>query len=467
MKIIAQPCKNQLLKSSLVFIATLLLFNACQKDFLDKKPDRSKLVPKTVADFQALLDYQLFYSGPALHEIMGDDFVTSDQGLQSLSEIEISAYSWSPNIFLGLASVPDWNICYTQIFTANVILEGLQRITTLERDGADYNSTKGNALFQRAFAYYSLAQLFAAPYNPTTAASLPGIPLRPVSDINAQYPRGTIQQTYDQIIKDLEAAFVLLPAQVNYKHRPSKPASLAMLARVYLIMGNYTKAMDFADQTLKLKHDLLDYSQIKGSATNRIMPAALPNGNAEVIFYKGARLYAFPVSASLVGIVPELYQAYHKDDLRKTLFFRDRGNGIFTFRGGYGGSINTELFTGLAVDEIYLIRAECAARKGEINLALNDLNHLLQTRWNSDKFVPYTSNDRDEVLRIILKERRKELLCRGLRWTDLRRLNLNADFATDLTRIINGKTYKLLPNGDRYTFPLPDYELNGDVKQNP
>jgi tetratricopeptide (TPR) repeat protein len=467
MKDIQQSITNNCFKLVNALLICTLIFSACQKEFLEKKPDRAKLVPKTVADFQALLDAELFYSAPELQEISADDFVTSDQGAAALSELIFNVYTWSDGVFLGMASLPEWNICYTQVFTANVILEGMQQIVTAERDGLEYNSVKGNALFQRAFAYYNLAQLFAAPYQSSTASTIPGIPLRPVSDVNAHYPRGTIQQTYDQIIRDLEDALILLPEQVNYKHRPSKAAAVAMLARVYLTMGNYTKAMEYADRTLKLKNELLDYSQIKGSAINRIMPGALPNGNAEVIYYKGAVYDPFPVAAALVSVVPELYQSYDKDDLRKTLFFRDRGNGVFTFRGGYGGSVNIELFTGLATDEIYLIRAECAARNGNLNLALSDLNHLLQTRWIKEKYLPYSSSDQEEVLRIVLKERRKELICRGMRWTDLRRLNLEPRFAITLTRTVKGKVYQLLPNGNRYTFPLPDYEVNTGLAQNP
>jgi tetratricopeptide (TPR) repeat protein len=458
---------SSFLSLTLSYLIVIFIFSSCQKEFLEKKPDRSQLVPKSVADFQALLDQSMFYRGPAVQEISSDDFTISDQGILALEEMEVMAYTWSPNLFINRSFVDDWDLCYRQIFVANVILEGVEAIQSAERDGIDYNSVKGNALFQRAFAYYNLAQLFAAPYDTINAASLPGIPIRPVPDINARYPRGTIQQTYDQILNDVAAALVLLPDQVGYKHRPSKTAALAFLARIYLTMGNYTKAAIYADQTLKTKNALLDYNQIKGSATARIMPSALPNGNAEVILFKGSINYLFPTSTALANVLPELYQSYDKDDLRKTLFFRDRGNGVFTFRGGYGGNIEASIFTGLATDEIYLIRAECAARNGDVNLALSDLNHLLQTRWVTGRFLPYTSTNAEDVLRIILKERRKELICRGSRWTDLRRLNLESRFAIPITRTVNGKSYQLLPNENRYTFPLPDYEVNTGLAQNP
>ena len=68
-----------------------------------------------------------------------------------------------------------------------------------------------------------------------------------------------------------------------------------------------------------------------------------------------------------------------------------------------------------------------------------------------------------------LAERRKELIQRGLRWTDLRRLNLDPRFAVTIERVVQGATYQLLPNDLRYTFLIPNDEIfaNGLIEQNP
>ena len=70
----------------------------------------------------------------------------------------------------------------------------------------------------------------------------------------------------------------------------------------------------------------------------------------------------------------------------------------------------------------------------------------------------------------ILTERRKELVHRGCRWTDLRRLNMDPRFATTLTRTLLGATYTLPPNDSRYTLQIPSYIItasNGSITQNP
>jgi len=452
-----------------LIVGVTLFFTSCQKEFLEKKPTLSSLVPHSIADYQALLDNNtLFLSAPGLQETTADDFEISDAGFQALIAIQMNAYKWTDNMFVGLISVSDWGVQYQQVFYCNTILEGIEELDGQLVNTPEYNQVKGTALFNRAFAYYNMAQLFAAPYAANTAGSMPGIPIRLVSDVNARYPRGTVQKTYDQILKDLEASLILLPENVMYKTRPCKAAALALLARVHLTMGHYQRAGELAGQTLSLRPDLLDYNQIKGSATERLFPSALPNGNAEVIYFKSAVNYAFPATSALANVVVPLYNSYTADDLRKTLFYRNRGNGVFTFRGNYGGTINTQMFTGLATDEMYLIRAECAVRTGNIAVALADLNKLLLHRFTKDKYLPYVLTDQEEILKLILAERRKELVCRGLRWTDLRRLNQDSRFAVELSRTIGGQVYKLLPNSKRYTFPIPDDEIQvGDMEQNP
>ena len=454
--------------TSFFLLFASLILHSCQKEFLEKKPDQSQLVPKTVSDFQAIADSEVWYNGPGIQEISNDDYTISDAGLLATSTLTQNIYKWLPNSLAGERLVQDWSIPYTQIFYANLILEGLNDITGFERDTEAYNSLKGTALFQRAFSYYNLAQVFAAPFDPASSNQLPGIPIRLVSDINMRYGRGSVQQTYDQIIKDLQSSLPLLPDEVNYRNRPCKAAVYALLARVYLSMSDYVNAEFYGNLALQIKHELIDYNTIKGNATDRLMPPALRNANVEVIFYKEALNYAFPNASSLATVISPLYNSYHDDDLRKVLFFRNRGNGIFTFRGNYGGIVNATIFTGLATDELYLIRAECKVRRGELTGALSDLNTLLVTRFKIGKFFEYTGASKEVVLKAILMERRKQLISRGLRWTDLRRLNLDPKFAVELSRTFAGMTYKLAPNSNRYTFPIPDDEIVlGGLEQNP
>src|SRR5690606_21974058 len=98
-------------------------------------------------------------------------------------------------------------------------------------------------------------------------------------------------------------------------------------------------------------------------------------------------------------------------------------------------------------------------RAGRTPEAMEHLNHLLSNRWAADHFAPLQVSGSEECLRLILEERRKELLSRGVRWSDLRRLNKDPRFAKTLVRVIdngsNPTTYTLPPNDPRYVFLIP------------
>lgn len=95
-------------------------------------------------------------------------------------------------------------------------------------------------------------------------------------------------------------------------------------------------------------------------------------------------------------------------------------------------------------------------------MALQDMERLLQRRYKTGTYIPYTYTTQEALLQFILTERRKELIFRGLRWTDLRRLNKEEAEIT-LTRNINGAVFQLLPNDKRYVLLIPDDALEGSA----
>ena len=106
-----------------------------------------------------------------------------------------------------------------------------------------------------------------------------------------------------------------------------------------------------------------------------------------------------------------------------------------------------------------MILAESLVRKGRIEEGAEILNALLINRY-SEAFIPVSFTDETQALQVILEERRKELAFRGLRWSDLRRLNNDERFKTTLTRNYEGQEYKLLPNSEKYVLPIPARELS-------
>ena len=448
--------------NKIIGLCILVLISACKKaDFLNVKPDQNLVVPTTIEELQALLDNDQVMNGtgnfgvvPAFGEVGSDNYYVSDDLLNSyVDPLGKKTYTWQKELYAG-EDIVDWDLPYKSIFYSNEVLEGLRKINPDSSQINSYNNAKGIALFHRAHMYYQLAQVFAVPYETSTANTDLGIPLRKLADISEEINRSTLAETYDLIISDLKVSISLLPTIPLYKTRPSKPSAYALLARVYQTMEDYDKAFAYADSCLQLKSDLIDFNTID---TNSVLPFS--RFNEEVILHSVIIAADFVVSTGLASVDSNLYRSYSPNDLRRACYFIDAATGGslasgVIFRGTYDGS--PYYFGGLATDEVYLIRAEAAAREGDVIGAINDLNTLLSSRWRSGTFVPFSAIDANDALHQILAERRKELLFRGTRWTDLRRLNKDPQFASTSYRLVGGQTYSIPAGDPRYVYPIPD-----------
>lgn len=446
-----------------LLLVLLIFILGCKKDFLGIKSEKSQVVPSSISDYQAILDnanVMNMTSSTLLGMLGADEYYIMNGRLSTISSVyQKNGYVWGKDVYQGTA-VDDWNFAYRRILYSNISLEGISKINPHPGEQEGWNNVKGSALFYRAFNFYQLAQLFCKPFDASSSPTDPGIPLRTESDINIKSTRATVAAAYKQIINDLSQAIELLPLTPLVKYRPSKSAALALLAKTSLIMGDYEKARTYAVQCLAIKDELIDFNNIDGSL-NYPFPENVEN-NPEILFYNLASNITI-LGAARFNADTTLLNSYAANDLRKQAYFFEY-TGRILFGGGY---IPGGYFTGLATDEILLIRAECHARLGDGLNGLNDLNTLLKSRINRSSFVPLSFTDADDVLASILKERRKELVLRGTRWEDLRRLNKEPRFATTLVRNIDNQRFELFPNDPRYTWPIPDSEvtLNG-LKQN-
>jgi starch-binding outer membrane protein, SusD/RagB family len=432
------------LKHFLLIISFSQLMS-CRK-FLDEKPSASLAIPTTVKDAQAVLDNaQLFNaSWPYNMELPSDDYFVTTAEWQSRPANERNSYIWDDDV-LNQSPVNAWSVTYNIVYTANLILDELRN--GLSGTNPEQGNVKGQALFFRAFAFYYLSQLFATPFIQGSVNSQPGIPLRLDSDLNKPTVRASLQESYDQIVKDLEEAVTLLPDMQTVKTRPSKQAALTLLARTALIMGNYNKVISYSNEALAINHELLNFNQL-----NENLARPISMFNSEVHFHAAFTSALILVVQAKVDSL--LYNQYHINDKRRTVYFRANANGTYTFKGSHEGA--GRVFSGFTNGELYLMKAEALARTGKPTEAMEALNTLLLQRWKTGTFLPFVAGTAEEALQIIMTERRKELLFRGLRWSDLRRLNQNPSTGKTLTRIINNQTFTLAPGHPRYTFRIPD-----------
>jgi tetratricopeptide (TPR) repeat protein len=439
-------------------VVLLILFGSCTK-FLEAVPDSGLTVPKTVADFQQLLEQDIMSNNsPGIGEFGTDDIYLPDPVLATQTVELRNGYIWAKDIYEGATS-GHWNTAYRKIYNANIVLEGTESIQKNNTDEKDVKLIKGWALFCRANAFFDLAQVYAPAYRAGTATVDLGIPLRLNSKLTEKTARATVAETYHQILSDLDLAITLLPAEVfkTNRSKPGKATAYALRARVYLNMQQYEAALTSADESLKLYNQLLDYNLVTPSTGLSFSPVI------DEVLYLSMQI---STSTRNWQIDQALYNAYENNDLRRSLFFSTNATtGAITFKGFYSTLFTG--FNGLATDEIYLIKAECLSRLNQPSAALETLNALLLKRYRKGSYIPYTLSNTSEVLKLILLERRKECVFRNLRWSDLRRLNLDPQYAKTLTRTANGTKYQLLPNDPRYVLPIADDEIRSSgIEQN-
>lgn len=132
---------------------------------------------------------------------------------------------------------------------------------------------------------------------------------------------------------------------------------------------------------------------------------------------------------------------------------------------GYIFFYNNRVPSGPTTSEMYLIKAECHARNGQIPEAMTALNQLRNKRMKTGT-PEIVASSKEEAVKKVLDERRREMPF-SMRWYDLRRLNNNEDPTDDVNlsrqfypyTSANAQTtqstieYKLGKNSSRYAAP--------------
>lgn len=444
-----------------IAIVLIYFLTGCSSSWLEIKPDQSLVVPKSAKDYQAWLNnvskFNVSNSFGNM-EVMADNLYLPDATYNGLSSSVVrNVYAWANGgtDFYGGVGSASWDDAYSKLLEINAVLEGIAKVNREDAPTA-WDNVRGSALFYRAFYHYALLAEFCQAYSDDDPL---GIPLRTSSNVNDKIIRSSLKDSYNHVLKDLETAESLLPVTPENKPQPSRMAVWALLSRINLAMSNYDKALLYAQRCLANDDVLLGYNTLNTTA-------AFPFDrlNKEVIFL----LYiANPSALSQTNHVVDstLYRSYDQDDLRRELFFRINA-GLPRFKGGYFGSASC--FVGLATDEVYLNAIECLVRTEKLKDATELFNKLLVSRWKATKYNAIVFTDAKDALTQVLNERRKSLLFRCLRLSDIKRLNKSTDRQIWMRRKLNNEEIVLAPNDPKYVLPIPQQELVlNPMPQNP
>jgi tetratricopeptide (TPR) repeat protein len=441
--------------NKLYLLIALLGFTSCN-DYLDVKP-KNKFLISTIKHLDLLLNNGINMGIGNIEALVytADDF--SSPKVYFNNDVKVGYAIWKDhNEMKGIEwndSDHTWNKSYKNMYRYNAVIEKIDKVNLNAFDSGNYTEEdrkriKAEAKTGRAYEYWFLVNSFAKQYSKTTADTDPGVPLITKADVKNKVSfRSSVQQIYDFIIKEVNEAIEDLPQKQVNKNRPSKGCGYALLARFYLSMGNYEKALENASLAIAQKGEIGDYqNSYKDAVESEIYMIRI---------FKRRSITGF----NETGISDELISLFNKDYKHKD------------FRLSLSSGWNKPTISHFpSVPEMYLIRAECNARKENTTDAIKDLNALRKKRiTNYNDLTPDSFNNNEELLKFVLEERRRELYRFCLRLFDLKRLNLETAFAKSVTHTIGNRSYTVESESPNLIFPIMNriLKMNHEMKQNP
>jgi tetratricopeptide (TPR) repeat protein len=461
----------------LIMVAAFLVTGCTRDNFLDFEP-KGQVIPTRVEEFRALLDQvepdpninftQGFGSHHDFNILASDNYLLTETVRSNfgISPEQINMYLFKDQISTENGDDNTWILYYNQIYVANVVLEGLKTVEngTLE----EIAELKADAALQRAFAYFNLVNIYSVHYNPETASTDLGVPIREGIDLEGvDLTRASVQEIYDLILSDIKDNIGALPdvQPTNLSFRPSKAGAYVFLARVLLYQGKYEEALDAANRGLGLKSTLRDINNDPADPRDgnvKAFPLAL--NDPQLIWFKDSGGFT-------IVSTPEFYGLYEDTDLRKrwfadanTYFFAPIDNPVFVAHRA-----NNNPNVSLTTADLYLIRMECNARLGNITEANNDLNLLRRNRFETGTYELLNIADADELLAFVKDEIRREKAPSVLRTFDIKRYNRFDESKITVTHSFGGETVTLQPNSLNWAFPIAQNYINAnpEIEQNP
>ena len=423
----------------ILYISTL----SCKK-FLATYSQSNSFV-ESAADLDELLvgevyiDFQKF-SSPAMLSVMDDDLVSIIPKNVNIFPHETGFHHWQaqPRInFEGRITSTDifFNDMYSRIARINSILHNVSLLQEKGEPATALKRISGEALFLRAYYYFTLVNTYGKPFKPATASNDFGVPLKTDPAINKQFAsRSTTKLVYDQIIADLlEAEKALAGANQSSTIRVNQAAAQALLSRVYLFIENYERAAYYADLVISSNS-----YQLKDLNTYKTGEDFLNRTAAEVIFTMGSS--RVPTLMALnYDIAPlpaykasdNLLLGYSPADLRLQAFYHRNSNGemrIAKRRIAHNPSVDevSDMFL-LRLSEMYLNKAEALAALDRFEDARTTLQEFRKTRFKPTELPPVNA-DGAALVNTIRDERRLELCLETHRWFDLRRYAVNSKY---------------------------------------
>lgn len=390
-------------------------------------------------------------------------------------------FTWQQDVFLDYKKSSTmesqengyWTMLYSRISKCNMILAEEKNLkASTESDRKLASSIKGEVHFLRALYYLTLVNLYANPYAPATASSMPGVPVKITEYLeDKEFTRNTVAEVYAQIVNDLgEAEWNLQDV-----HEPSSVIRVGINAvyllrsRVALYMQDWATARKYAELSLK------ENSTLQSMTTMQEGEVPMTENNPENVFamggvtlgfvtylHPGGSYYGTPYSP-VYKISDHLYQLYADNDARKSHFFSTQygaGNEPYLTKADYtDAALNIQYHISdqfmLRSAEAYLNAAEASAQLGDEKAALSYIRTLRSSRVVNDAAISLAG---EKLVKFIREERERELCLEGVRFFDMRRYAVDEKYP-EIETVRHSFTTYVYKNRGYYPQTTSVYEM--------
>ncbi|WP_185212303.1 RagB/SusD family nutrient uptake outer membrane protein [Sphingobacterium mizutaii] len=453
-------------------IIALLAFSffGCKKDFLETRStetvDEEAIFSNTKTAMMAVnglhklmwtpdLSSTAFYGGYDMlmiwYDVMGEDLVYTYSNAQFQTQAQ-----WATHRKPTVGSVEHfYRLMQYFVSNANMIID---RIDQIEGPQNEKNNIKGQAMFYRAFANFTMVQMYGKRYLPGKDNNQMGIVLR---NDNSTEPRAraSVEEVYVAINSDIDESIKLLEAtdiKRSTKAHINVHVARGLKARILLVQGHWLEAAKMAEQVVKNSGAKLQEDTYK-TLDNRFSDQSNNEWlwGSKPLLSQGKNLTHFHGYMSNENISYNqnspraiynlLYDKISETDVRKSIWFPKAVDRLVTPRPLVPPSTNSKYANYMAnkflvsdpqttgerdipfmrLPEMMLIAAEGYARAGGHDVQATESLYPLAV--HRDPQYQKSQNTGETLIEEILFQRRVELWGEGFRYLDLKRLNLPLD----------------------------------------
>jgi hypothetical protein len=389
----------------------------------------------------------------------------------------------------------NWSNIYNAISKANLVIERVDGITDPQLTNERRAQIKGEALFLRAYHYFTLVKCWG------------GVPLilntiTSVEPSSVNVPRSSVDEVYQSILNDLQFSATLLPdsygndAAVN-KARATKGAAFALAAKALAQKPNpdYQGVLEQIQEVENstANYQLINYSELfDGNHFNNsesIIEVQYLGGNEgnygpqlllpPSISGDSWRKFVTP-SHDLMNLFDSQGDVVRKNasilfeevQWVDEFWYNTIGSSIpFSYKwkqaDGFASADRQYL---LRYGDIVLLKAEALNETGQLGPAIVEVDRI-RLRAGLPGLTPEQSSSQSVLRTSILNERRLELFQEGQRWDDLARYNVLVSTMNDLVEIDlrtgNPVDYNMTEAKKLLPIPQQEIDRNPALVQNP